>query len=413
MSDELRKEGLPWLMNESEARSALLSAISESEKVRQQALSGLTTMLGALDSGGLSQLLAVENTNYVHALQSLDDTRRAMVFDRSPALEYMVSVQRNIQDMATGLAESVIKAQVRWAADTVESFKAQTQMAAVCGHSFDLSPIQDLARLSSTLFEMQKVTAVSDLLISRLDWNALSPVYDVDSLMVSAVRDTFEGFSRTYDGLFRGLQTQARAETFRLPDLSRLTVLDYHNTVEVLGVLAPVADIPDVTEFRRNLREQQILEFGSDLERMLHELNPAFADAWRGAEVALQSGHTDHERHWSVSMRELLTHVLHALAPDDKIRIWTNSPQNFDEKGKPKRECRMRYICRGALSAGKTEFADFLEKDVGCFVGIMRMLQGGTHGMPPTLRSEDLRFVQAKIESMLVYLLRMAKETYE
>jgi hypothetical protein len=146
---------------------------------------------------------------------------------------------------------------------------------------------------------------------------------------------------------------------------------------------------------------------------MLHELNPAFAKAWRGAEAALESGHNDHERHWSVSMRELLTHVLHALAPDDRIRIWTDVPQDFDEKGRAKRECRVRYICRGALSTGKAEFADFLEKDVDCFVGIMRLLQGGTHGMPPTLRSEELRFVQAKIESMLIYLLRMADETHE
>jgi len=53
---------------------------------------------------------------------------------------------------------------------------------------------------------------------------------------------------------------------------------------------------------------------------------------WQGAESPLESQHPDYGRHLTVSLRELLTHLIHRLAPDEKVKAWTNNPDHFHDK---------------------------------------------------------------------------------
>jgi hypothetical protein len=101
-------------------------------------------------------------------------------------------------------------------------------------------------------------------------------------------------------------------------------------------------------------------EAGSDnLDRALSTVRPHFAEMRRGAWRAFASGQPDSVRHAAHSGRELLSQILHALAPDDEVRVqpWFQ-PERSSKSGITRRQrARLAMEKRGSGTLSDKEFA--------------------------------------------------------
>ena len=130
-------------------------------------------------------------------------------------------------------------------------------------------------------------------------------------------------------------------------------------------------------------------------------------DIWQGAIQAYYSENVDKIRHFATSIRELFTHVMHILAPDNEVLAWTNEP-SFLHEGKPTRKGRLFYICR---NVNNEAFVEFIKRDIEATVAFINIFQGGTHKIKPKFSDGQLIAFKSKAESTLKFLLELHFKT--
>ena len=148
-------------------------------------------------------------------------------------------------------------------------------------------------------------------------------------------------------------------------------------------------------EYEVTVQETRSLELG------LLELEPDLLNLLQGARVALKTPNPDRPRHVLVSLRELVTQVLHLLAPDDSIRSWTNDSSLY-HNGRPTRRARLLYIYREIYTGALSKFVD---TRVDLALILMDALNAETHAIPPRLTEQELRVLVVETESLLYSIL--------
>jgi hypothetical protein len=181
-----------------------------------------------------------------------------------------------------------------------------------------------------------------------------------------------------------------------------IEILETVNLLEVISVENLDSKLKEEKDFHRN----EIQKGVGKLEDLLLDIGAGDLVAmWRGALDVLDSRHTDYARHCSVSLRELLTQVIHKLAPDNHIREWTNDPKLFD-KNRPTRKARLLFICR---SVNHDIFSDFVDKDIDAILEFFKLFQRGTHQVIIPYTHIQLLTLKAKIESTISFLIEIWK----
>lgn len=142
-----------------------------------------------------------------------------------------------------------------------------------------------------------------------------------------------------------------------------------------------------------------------DVGALLSDLGGEFLTQMIGARTARRSSNPDRSRHVCVSLRELLTGVLHELAPDEEIVRWRTGP-GLIEDGRPTRRGRVLYLCRH-INSGVCE--QFVESDVKLTLALFQALQAGTHGRQITLTDSQLDALILRVETQLVFLLKLSR----
>lgn len=125
----------------------------------------------------------------------------------------------------------------------------------------------------------------------------------------------------------------------------------------------------------------------------------------RGARQAYASNNPDRMRHTITSSREVLTALLHRLAPDEEVKRWSTSADHFTKDGKLIRRARLLYICR---SINHPPFSDYVQNDVATMLSVIDLMQRGTHHIGPPFTEEQLAALKAAIENMLRQILEIA-----
>ena len=141
----------------------------------------------------------------------------------------------------------------------------------------------------------------------------------------------------------------------------------------------------------------------SEIEVSLGRVDPKLAKLWLGACSARQRKDHDYVRHTFISLRELVTHILHQLAPDAAIRAWTNDPKYFDN-GRPTREARIEYISRSV----QPELSGFIKQDVKAMIALINTLNGGTHEIERNLSDAGLEAICVRVECVVRFLITVA-----
>jgi Predicted pPIWI-associating nuclease len=214
--------------------------------------------------------------------------------------------------------------------------------------------------------------------------------------------DKFGDFSNVYRDLFRSFET-SRADILALPPiLSRLPTVEYYNGVNLVRATS-IAEAEDTEE--DYVRDEIEAETEDVLEKFLLELHPPLARMLSGARQALASDNPDRVRHFSTSLRELFTHVLHRLAPEKGVRAWSDSPAHYD-RGRLTRKARLLYISR---NINQKPFDAFVEKDIDAALEFLNLFQRGTHEVVVEYTPVQLRALEVRMDSTLRFLFEISQ----
>lgn len=151
-----------------------------------------------------------------------------------------------------------------------------------------------------------------------------------------------------------------------------------------------------------------------------HPLSPAFEEEvfdvleregteylipLRGAIQTAASDNPDKVRQTIASLRELTTHILHKLSPDEEVKKWSKKEEHYFNK-RPTRACRLEFIFRDCMGSS---IQPYIENEVKFTKDFFELLNNGTHSLDTHLTESDLMFTIYKTESLILLLLKYAR----
>lgn len=157
------------------------------------------------------------------------------------------------------------------------------------------------------------------------------------------------------------------------------------------------------------LTEAEVVEIINPSDQVFNSLissvDTGLVSLYRGAEEAIASQGADKIRHVTVSLRELVTHVLHKLSPDEEIFRWNNDPACI-VNGRPTRKARLLFICRNINHNG---FVNFVNKDISCTLCFLDLLQEGTHAINVNYDDKQIEALMLRVKSLLIFIINISR----
>jgi hypothetical protein len=202
--------------------------------------------------------------------------------------------------------------------------------------------------LSST--KMLSVSLAAQAKLASLDNLTLGKIICFDGGFTKSLTTNLENLTCSYKSLIDSAITH---ESFKkdFPFVATFAPIEYFREVDVLESIT-VENIDEAGDEPVEKSITEILPFADDL---LAEFDGRLCSLLHGARQSLQGNNPDRARHIITSIRELLTQVLHALAPDNEVFKWTSKPELF-HNNRPTREARLLFICRNINDAPLSRF---------------------------------------------------------
>ncbi len=318
-------------------------------------------------------------------------------------IEQINSTKSSIAKLISSVDNSSINKLLQQSALQSHSWKQRFKATdAISG----LLPRYDLA-LQAHLAEISKFSAFSQIYLSRLPIDIIGNALAASSSVQNTLQNSLTNFAKSYAALFASFNDDIASVISMPPVVSRYPSTEFFNAVSVTEVVTvEPTELEQNSEFEAEKHQIQTdiqQENESVLEELLEKLNIDLVILWQGARHSLESTNPDRVRHFASSLRELFTHVLHALAPDKALKDWTNSPKHYD-RGRPTRRARLLYICR---LFNHEPFSNFLEKDIDTVLEFLNLFQRGTHEIIPKYTDSQLKIMLIRMESTLRFLLEI------
>ncbi len=211
---------------------------------------------------------------------------------------------------------------------------------------------------------------------------------------------SFIKLSGSYSALFKSFETNPHSYAQISPSLTRIAPMEYFSSANLLEAISINESITVEKELLNNeIQYENEIQLNSHLPR----IDEGLYKMWKGAIEAYHSNNSDKVRHFSTSIRELYTHFMHKLAPDDEIKKWSSDPVYYHE-GRPTRKARLLFICR---NINNEPFNSFVKKDVEATIAFIDIFQKGTHEIDPAFSSNHLATIKSKAENTLKFLLEI------
>lgn len=311
-----------------------------------------------------------------------------------PEVRFYQAVQLQEKELAEQLSESVKAISANLASTIAPLRDLQIELANSLKEMLDqVSEVNRFGEVTDTLNarvleQMGDISRFQSPILSLA--SGLAKFQDaLGSSTQNMLLDSLGGALTSYKNLMKDVLP---IEKFAiLPDSVRyFPTIEMHNASIVAGHF-----LEETTyEPQEDIIEPEI----SELLEWLGNLDPSFPIMLRGAEQTIYSQNPDHCRHFASSHRELSTHILHLLAPDNEVRQWTKDPNHFDKEGKPTRRARLKYIAR---NHSNDTFVDFLSKD---FDNQMTLLNADEHRKTQEYSNRELLALHKRFLSMLGFL---------
>ena len=225
-------------------------------------------------------------------------------------------------------------------------------------------------------------------------------LFQTHTTSIQALLSSFSESSLTYERLWASLQR----DVTRLPLLPH--VITKHPSIEMYMNGRTLAVISEDSSIGIHEETEHIVQnIPGEIRASLQAINPDLVPMYDGAIDALESDRKDRTRHFAVSVRELIDHLLRQIASTEAVLQWDQDPQNLDSKGGPTRKARLRYLCKD-ISQG--DFGAFLEADYRVFDKFFNLVQKATHEPQSNLTVSQLRVMKSRADCFIHLLLEMA-----
>ncbi|HWB62046.1 MAG TPA: hypothetical protein VG603_00950 [Chitinophagales bacterium] len=260
-----------------------------------------------------------------------------------------------------------------------------------------LSSVSAIHKMHSLYTESSRAAQ----LLSKYDWKSFKTPEWVSASFRNALVTSVVDYNRQYNHL---------AEVFKQGDdirrqlgqrILEMPAVEIINTSNIVQSFSPQIKSLQVEECEA-IQEVENENY-QELVQLLHRLNPSLVNLWTGANEALKSKNEDKVRHISASLRELMTQIIHQIAPTDKIKAWTNEAKYYHE-GKPTREARFIYITE-RLNDG--DFSKLIQLDIRVTRQVFELLNSGTHAINSKFSDNQTIYLVQKVKSVIVNLLHI------
>lgn len=206
--------------------------------------------------------------------------------------------------------------------------------------------------------------------------------------------------ARSYDAVMKSAAANPPIGRVDWPVVASTVPLDFYRHVEAIETVT----LTRSEAYSSETVEAAVAEAGPSIDDLLGQFDSRLLPLLRGARDALRSRNPDRPRHVTTSLRELFTQVLHALAPDSAVKVWSTNKEDF-ARGRPTRRARLMYVCRGIDSE---PLAQYVKADVSATLTFIDSLQAGTHAVASNLTERQLRAQVIRMETLLALLLQIA-----
>lgn len=268
-------------------------------------------------------------------------------------------------------------------------------------HSALRSSIEAIASQSSvaTLLSSLDTTNLlttslnSQLRLLRLEEVLFGNKIGASALLANNLTSQFGKLTRSYRNLIECIPGVPEAQ---IPVIATLAPKEYSLEIDILEEISVDAGEEEPGEALDKL---------SSVDDELAEFDDRLLSLIVGARQALTSENPDKPRHVTTSVRELFTHLLHLLAPDEKIKAWSTD-DDYYYNNRPTRRARLLYICRQFSCDPLTEF---VQNDVKAALTFVDSLNAGTHVVQSRLTTKQLSAIVYRMESLALFLLKVSK----
>jgi len=275
--------------------------------------------------------------------------------------------------------------------DRVRLFEASSTNALKTAVETHLSNIAEMSVLGESAF-------------ARFTWENVGRSLRVPDALISELQTQVLDFTQSYGSLMSSL---SQSSILAMPPrVSELAAQEFFLGSRFVKSISADPQEDELEEESEEVERDIAILLEDELEVMLARLDPGLVKMITGARQAFNSSNADRVRHVIASYRELNMHVLHQLSPDDSLRAWSTSPDDF-ANGKPTRKARLRFICRNINNGA---FDGFVDKDIETMVKIFDFLNKGTHAVTSSFTEPQLRALKVKAESVVQFMLAISQQ---
>jgi hypothetical protein len=259
---------------------------------------------------------------------------------------------------------------------------------------------------SSHLSQITQTSILAQSALAGVEFSRIGGAFSVPDEIKTSFANGFTDFSTSYKNLFKSFEVP-ETSLFRLPpSISRFPTVEFFNGVDLLETTVEEENQDQYEEERISVRDEIRESTNDSVIIQLREVNKDWTTMLEGARQALASTNPDKTRHCITSLRELVREVMHHLSPDEEIKGWSQSPDDFD-KNRPTRRARLRFITRN-INHGA--FTKFVEKDIEATLAAIDIFQAGTHVANSKLTEVQISALLGRIEGFILFLFSIKND---
>lgn len=311
----------------------------------------------------------------------------------SSTQSHLLDVAAQISSPLSKIAEASSKSAMRMMDEVLRPAQAtlRMQMPDLTQHwGEEWGTMRPLYEQVAALSERSIAAQVS---LGRIEASDLGSIIGIGKQARAALERDILGLSQSYSKYLQAFEARPQDYLAFPSVVAEAPPRGFFNNARLVETISVKQDLYEIEE-----------ESGDVLEELLALIDPELVRLLRGAREAFDSDNPDRVRHTITSFRELFTQVLHHLAPDDKVRNWSTSDDDFHER-RPTRKARLLYICR---SINCPPFCEYVQKDVEMMVEVAGLLQKGTHQVAIPYTEKQLLALKVTLESGIRHLIEIS-----
>ena len=248
--------------------------------------------------------------------------------------------------------------------------------------------------------EITKFSNFTKQALDRLSWSNVGAVFQATPFVQDQLRNSFVRMNESYKRFWKAL----RIDPILIPNFSPIMIqqpsTDFYFATQLSYLITEQR--PSVRKDEEVFLETSHQRNNSFLCELLPQLDPSLLILYQGAITSLDSNNPDKQRHVAVSLRELFTHILHTLSPENKFKEWNNDPNNLKD-GRPTRKGRLLYIYR---NINFPPFNQFIKRDVEAVLSFLDLLQTCTHKIKEPFSEQQSRAILSRMESIIYFIIK-------